>query len=61
MISSSAGSRHPGKYFSLSGKIIWIKHNFYQFVYSRINNLKFKILQQSYKIYIKYNIIDKIK
>ena len=34
---------------------------YYQFVYSRINNLKFKILHQSYKIYIKYNIIDKIK
>ena len=34
---------------------------YYQFVYSRIKNLKFKILQQSYKIYIKYNITDKIK
>ena len=33
----------------------------YQFVYSPINNLKFKFLQQSYKMYIKYNIIDKIK
>ena len=40
---------------------IIINWYYYQFVYSRINKLKFNILQQSYEIYIKYNIIDKIK